>query len=401
MSKRGNGEGTIYYSEKLNKWVGQFVVGRKENGKLNRKSVYGDTRKEVKEKITQALAEIQNKTYIEKNDITVYNLGFSIIENKFNANLISEATYNRNLGTLKVIKKSELGNLKIQKVTSNQIQNFINSKTSYSNSYISKIYEMLGKIFYEATIKDIIVKNPLENTLKPKSDKEDKKVEAFTVEEQKAFLIALKNEQYKNILCFALHSGARIGEILALTIKDIDFENDVIHINKTLTKDKNGKVIIGDKTKTYDSNRDIPITNILKPILEDSFKKLIKNNNDLLFCHSNGKIIAPATMNIQFKKICKNAGIKRTTQKKKKINKKTGEINYVNLNTSSANIHMLRHTYATRCIEAGVPAEVLQRLLGHKNINVTINTYTTIFEKYKKEQLNNYIEYMKKIELNT
>ena len=67
MGKRGNGEGTIYFSEKLNKWVGQFTAGRKDNGKLNRKSVYGNTRKEVKEKITKALAEVQSKTYMEKN----------------------------------------------------------------------------------------------------------------------------------------------------------------------------------------------------------------------------------------------------------------------------------------------------------------------------------------------
>ena len=59
MAKRGNGEGTIYYSDKLNKWVGQFTAGRKANGKLNRQSVYGNTRKEVKEKMTQKLAEVQ------------------------------------------------------------------------------------------------------------------------------------------------------------------------------------------------------------------------------------------------------------------------------------------------------------------------------------------------------
>lgn len=48
MSKRGNGEGSIFYSEKLNRWVGQFTAGRKADGKLNRKSLYGKTRKEVK-----------------------------------------------------------------------------------------------------------------------------------------------------------------------------------------------------------------------------------------------------------------------------------------------------------------------------------------------------------------
>ena len=86
MSKRGTGEGTIYYSEKLNKWVGQFTAGRKDNGKLNRKSVYGNTRKEVKEKITKALAEIQNNTYIDKSNLALIDVVRSYCEQQYNAN---------------------------------------------------------------------------------------------------------------------------------------------------------------------------------------------------------------------------------------------------------------------------------------------------------------------------
>ena len=59
MSKRGNGEGTIFYSENLNRWIGQFTAGRKLDGRLNRKTVYGNTRKEVKDKITKALSDIR------------------------------------------------------------------------------------------------------------------------------------------------------------------------------------------------------------------------------------------------------------------------------------------------------------------------------------------------------
>lgn len=58
---------------------------------------------------------------------------------------------------------------------------------------------------------------------------------------------------------------------------------------------------------------------------------------------------------------------------------------------------MLRHTYATRCIEAGVPAPVMQKLLGHKDIQTTINTYTSIFDKFKNDALNNYIKYIENI----
>ena len=93
MAKRGNGEGTIYYSEKLNKWVGQFTAGRKADGSLNRKSVYGNTRKEVKEKIVQKLSEYQKGIVINKNDITVYQLGLELLETKIKTNKIKETSY--------------------------------------------------------------------------------------------------------------------------------------------------------------------------------------------------------------------------------------------------------------------------------------------------------------------
>ena len=106
MAKRGNGEGTIYFSETLNKWVGQFTAGRKADGKINRKSVYGNTRKEVKEKITKALSEVQKNTYIENSDITIEQLGNDIITKKYETNNISAATYNRLVNTFNHIKES-------------------------------------------------------------------------------------------------------------------------------------------------------------------------------------------------------------------------------------------------------------------------------------------------------
>lgn len=176
MSKRGNGEGTIYYSEKLNKWIGQFTAGRKSNGKLNRKSVYGNTRKEVKEKMTKALAEVQSNTFIEKSELTIAMLGQQIIDNKFNANIITEATYGRALGTFNHIKNSNIADIPIQDVKSTELQDFVNSKKDYANSYIDKIYEMLGSIFKEAIKRNVIIKNPLINVIKPKSSKKIKKL---------------------------------------------------------------------------------------------------------------------------------------------------------------------------------------------------------------------------------
>ncbi len=74
--------------------------------------------------------------------------------------------------------------------------------------------------------------------------------------------------------------------------------------------------------------------------------------------------------------------------------KKDGTTRIIHSKTSNYNQHMLRHTFATRCIEAGIPAEVLQKLLGHKDIQTTINTYTTIFDKFRDKQIDKYVDYI-------
>ena len=179
--------------------------------------------------MTRALAEVQNNTFIEKSDITIRILGKEMIDNKFNANLINESTYGRTLETFQHIQKSNIAEIKIQEVTTSELQDFLNSKKDYANSYIDKFYEMLGRIFEEAIKRSLILNNPLKYVIKPKSSKKDKEVEALTIEEQKAFVKELENEQYKNILLIALHTGMRIGEILALKPSDIDFKNNVIN----------------------------------------------------------------------------------------------------------------------------------------------------------------------------
>ena len=385
MSKRGNGEGTIYYSEKLNKWVGQFTAGRKVDGKLNRKSVYGNTRKEVKEKMTKALADVQNKTFIEKNDITLIEIINLLIDENFKANRIKETTYIRNLQTKKAIKKLDIAYMPIQKITRTDINNSLSTLTHYANSTIEKIYMLIRQAFNYAMLNEYIQKDFFTikgSILRPVSQKKDKEVVALEVEEQEMLLNELKKgyDKYTDIIYIALYTGMRIGEILALKREDIDFDNKQIFVNKTLTKNKDENFVVGDTTKTYTGIRTVPIISVLFNILLK-----YKNTEGFLFVDNN-KFILPSTINAHFKRLCKNAEIKVTTVKKKKINKNGKEV-YVNLKTSNVNTHMLRHTFATRCIEAGINPVVLQKILGHKDIQVTLNTYTNVFDKYKEKEI--------------
>lgn len=130
MGKRGNGEGTIYYNENLKRWIGQYTY----NGK--RKSLYGKTRTEVKDKLNKALVDIVDNKYVDKSDFTLIDIINKNIEEQFNSNKISEVTYKRKLDTKKIIENSNISNIKIQKLNSSTINDFLISISHYSNSVI-------------------------------------------------------------------------------------------------------------------------------------------------------------------------------------------------------------------------------------------------------------------------
>lgn len=400
---RGNGEGSIFERNLRGKkkWVVQYPLGKKENGKQKYKTIYCASRTEAKEKYKELITNLNTGKYIDKSKITLINLINKNIEEDFALNKISSSSYNRKKETKTIIENSSIGNVEIQNLDPITINDFLLSIKNYSNSVIIKVSQMIRKAFDKAIILNIVSNNPynIKGLINiPKSNKEDKKITALTIEEQKLFTKELEKnyDEYSNIFLLLIYTGMRVGEVLALSPIDIDLKNDIIHINKTLTKDSNDKYIVGSTTKTYAGTRDIPITSLIKNTLLE-----VKNCQNDTFFNNNGKIIAPNTINSHFKRICKNAGIRIIKTKRKKNKKidngsktKTQE---VNLKSSNVNTHMLRHTYATRCIESGMSAVVLSKLIGHADIETTLNTYTSVFNKFKEDEIKKYLNYINNI----
>lgn len=380
--RRGNGEGTIFEDKKNKRWIGQYVSGISPEGKSIRKSVYGKTQKEVLNKLNEIKYQINNDIYVEKNGIELVKIMEDIREEKLASNTISGGQYARLKWTINKIKNSKLGNMKIQDITKNDIQEFLNSLKDLSDSYIKKIFEQFVQAYRRAEIKKYVTYNPMNEIIKPKSNKQTKIVEALDINVQKSFTeylnkVNIQDEPYKNIFLIQMYMGLRIGEVLALSKENIDLENKLLYVNRTLTNDKEFAIILGNKTKTYSGNRTLPIPDFLIQIFEEQLQYVNENLHNLIFS-DNDTYIRTSAVNKELKRIFKE------------------ELNVSSVNISS---HCLRHTYGTRCIEAGMTAVVLQRLMGHKDVTVTLNTYTSVFNKFKEDELEKVNEYLKNSQL--
>lgn len=380
------GDGTIYQLSTTGKWVAQLKI----NGK--RKTIAtGDLYEEVKAKLDKAKVELRENSYIEKDNKTIGAILEENLQNKELLNKVCESTILRDRNTANVILNDPISKMAVQKTTRHDIQNFLNNIAQrYSNSYMDKIYTHLSNVFKSAILDHLINENPfaIGAIIKPKSIKPDKVVDALTREEQALLVAKLKDpnykDDYKTIILLLLYTGCRCGEILALERSDLDFKNKVIHINKTLTRDKHDRPILSNHTKTKAGMRDVPMS--------EDVKRLLQNNMNFkyLFTLPDGRFIATQTICSHFRKIAKDCGI-RTTKRKRKG--KNGTL--INENTSTVTTHMLRHTFITRCVESGMPPKVLQTIVGHSDYRITADIYTTIDETYKNSEMEKVEEQLK------
>ena len=352
------GNGSIYFIEGRNRYAGGVTLDI--NGEKKRKTVYGKTKAEVRNKIKELQSMEVAGVFQERNYLTIKQLAEKMMDEQLALNEIIQSTYDRKCETLKKLKP--IYNIRLQDITEEQIKRFFISQINYSQSIINKEYQLLKAVLKEAERKMIISENPMSCFKKPKSKQELIKVRALTLEEQQKLLEILKTEDvlYGEQMLISMFCGARCGEINALQVRDVDFKNNVLTIRKTVSRSNNGQHVIKNRTKTEAGMRRIPMSDTLAQFLKDCIGD---KTHGLIFTRK-GKIITTSQVNNKFSRIMKSNNIIDETIE--------GKVTQ----------HSLRHTYATRCIEAGMPPKVLQKLLGHEDISVTLNTYCDAFDCY-------------------
>ena len=262
-----------------------------------------------------------------------------------------------------VIGEMELKDLK--PIHCQKILNELNE--DHAVSYIKDTRILLSSVLDCAVENGFISKNPVTKSVRPTGGIPVKEVKALTLEEQRKFLISAQRSENHYLYAFALQTGLRFGELAALTWDDIDFKNRKMTVSKSMQRIK-GQVIIGEP-KTETGKREIPLTEEAIKILRIQKEKDVNMDfirlecANLVFVNKNGGFLANNICYQSLKYICKRARIR------------------------TISMHILRHTFATRCIESGMRPKTLQAILGHKKLETTMDLYVHVTEESKAEEM--------------
>lgn len=336
------------------------------------------TQKEAKLALAQLQLEVESKGFSKKNYNTfsdVYDLWFMQYKNTVKKSTIQRVTTVFNKQILPIF-----GTLKIQEISSTLCQKAINDwNDKYSTYRMQRIY--LKKVFNFAVIQGFIDINPLIRVVYPKKEinSVQKKKDNFLEKKQlKELLETIKNKEnemaYVAFYTLAF-TGLRKGELYALVWNDLDFKNKTLSINKTAA------YIIGERyissPKTEESNRIISVDNSTLSILKrwkfEQRKELLsrgiiveKDDEQKIFAYKRNELL-----------------------QKDYINKILAKYPQFDITA-----HGLRHTHASLLFESGASLKNVQKRLGHKDIQTTMNVYTHVTKDAEKDTAINFEKYM-------
>lgn len=374
MSKRGDN----IHKRKDGRWEGRFKKGRKADGTIIYGSLYGKTYKEVKTKLSD-LPKIEQNLQLPQNQERTFGEVLSLWM-EHNRIRLKGGTVNKYQNLIDTHIMPELGRVKLSALDSTMINTFLtqkmisgrlDNKGGLSASYVRSIMLIVSSSMKYAVEEQMCL--PLKTPIcKPSATKKDLPI--LNKDEQKRLERHLLSDldNTKAGILISLHTGLRIGEICALAWEDVDLQNHIIKVRHTVARVRksdsridNSSCLILDTPKTTASTRDIPISSALLPILTT-----IRNQSSSKFVVSDSQtFLSPRTFEYRYHRLLEESGI------------------------ASINYHALRHTFATRCIEAGVDVKSLSEMLGHANVGVTLNTYVHSSMELKRVQLEKLITF--------
>lgn len=372
--------------KELGKGIRQNKNGRYEARYVdrfgNRKSVYGTSKVEIRNKLQEALKENAEKQSVKKR-MTVtqwYNEWMEVYKVPVirpNTKRHYEHIFNAHILPC-------LGNMFVEEVRQIHVKNLINTldKNGYQWETQNKVRILVLDLFNIAIENDYAMRNPAKGIRLAKNKPNDRMV--LSVEQQKDFFECSAGTFYHNLFTVAVNTGLRPGEICALEEKDLNFSNHTISVTKTLLYQKldgdNGKEFHLGDPKTNSSVRTVPMNSIC----EEALRKQIRVKRILSAKYKKdgefSKLIFVTRFNTPICSVVLNDAIKRIIDE---INLQRDETDLFPIFSA----HTFRHTFATRCIESGIMPKTVQKFLGHATLQMTMDLYVHVTDSFQQEEL--------------
>lgn len=384
ISQRKDGKYCARYTDRFNK----------------RQSIYGKTLKEVKNKLAKAIADDIRHTNIinEKTTLDDWYVQWMDVYKK---PVIRKNTKRHYEHIYKTKISPTLGKERLTDITKLKITSMINklNEQGYQWETLHKVKVLLSDMFDKAMEDEFVVKNPAKSVRLPKN-KPAREIKALSKEDQETFFECASGTFYNNLFIVAVNTGLRPGELFALTEKNINFAKEELYVTNTLLYQKldgdEKKTFHLEDPKTYTSRRTVPINKICMSALLSQVRihKILYNKS-------------PYKNNLEFPNLLfttRHCTPLNSVLYSAAIDKIVNEINLMRDSLDkmeSFSGHTFRHTFATRCFEAGIEPKTVQSYLGHASLQMTMDLYTSVFPDKKRMEIQKLDETMNIKEPNT
>lgn len=373
-------KGENIYKRKDGRWEGRYIKGRTLDGKALYGYVYAPSYREAKAKQADAVSvsgekkqkypkNREEKSFSESSRVLLRDLAafwFSSVVPQ-----IKESTAVKYTNLWNCYIAPELGNLYVQEITHSILEGFCSrllmsggrNHNGLSPKTVSDTLTLLRNILHfgknmgcicAADGSSVCIRQP------------SRQLRVLTQQEQcRLCEYLMSNMNMKNLgILVSLYTGIRVGEICALQWEDISFSEKTIFVHQTMQRIQTGKEdaktkIIVTPPKSSSSVRIIPLPEDLETVMRNCSCR----RKGYFLTGSESKYVEPRTMQNQFKRAAESCVIE------------------------NVNYHVLRHTFATRCIELGFDVKTLSELLGHSSVNITMNRYVHPSMELKRDHM--------------
>jgi len=371
---RANGTGSIHIDKRNGKYRATYVLNKnKKTGKYIRRSFLADSYEEADKKLKVIIERIKDGQYSVESEMK-YKHWLNYWLDDCKVNTIEQTTLDNYKGNLNNHVIPWLGDIKLNDLSVKDIQKFYNhlyeegredGTGGLNPRTVQRIHTIISSSLKHAVRCEILTKNVASYAIKRKMRRFE--IEPYSLDELKKFLSVTKDEEFYPLFATSALTGLRRGEVLALRWQDVDFDNLMIKVRKSLgqrkiSEDSKKRIIELKDTKTESSRRTIPIGDFLINVLSNHKKEQMEisfkygresyNPNDLVFCEKNGDFINPSKYTNEFSKVIKKYNLRKIR------------------------LHDIRHAFATILLHEGVSHKYIKDLLGHSTIVTTLDIYT-------------------------